>query len=285
MSAELAEVTTRLDSITQLRAVVTALRGIAAARAQEGRAKLAGVRAYAEIVSAALADAAGLLREPDVPAARGRPVRRRGIILFCAEHGFAGAFSERVLEAALAISSDALLFVVGSRGVIAAEERRIRPALSMPMASHSGAVTITARRVAEALYDRFVTAALDRVDIVLMRSDPGRRPVIEARRLLPLDLGRFRPAETASPPMTYLQPELLMEKLVGEYFFAELVDAAMETFASENAARLETMSAARRNIDEVLEGLTTQQRQLRQEAITEELLDIVAGSPTISLRY
>src|SRR6266852_6937242 len=68
------------------------------------------------------------------------------------------------------------MFVVGSRGVIAAEERRIRPALFMPMASHAGAVTITARRLAEALYDRFTAAELDRLDIVLMRSDPGRRP-------------------------------------------------------------------------------------------------------------
>ncbi len=285
MSAELAEVTTRLDSVRQLRAVVTTMRGIAAARAQEGRAKLAAIRAYADIISAALAATAGLLPDTDAPAARGRAVRERGIILFCAEHGFAGAFSERVFEAALSLAPDASLFVVGSRGVIAAEERRTRPALSIPMASHPGAVTLTARRVAEALYDRFITAELDRVDIVLMRSDPGRRPAIEVRQLLPLDLGHFRPAQTAGSPMTYLRPELLMEKLVGEYFFAELVNAAMESFASENAARLETMSAARRNIDEVLEDLTTRERQLRQEAITAELLDIVAGSPTISLRY
>jgi F-type H+-transporting ATPase subunit gamma len=285
MSAELAEVITRLDSVRQLRAVVTTLRGIAAARAQEGRAKLVGIRAYAEVVSAALAAAAGLLPDTDAPPARGRTVGQRGIVLFCAEHGFAGAFSERVLEAALGLVADAALFVVGSRGVIAAEECRIRPALSIPMASHAGAVTITARRVAEALYDRFIAARLDRVDIILMRSDPGRRPAIEARQLLPLDLGRFRSTHPSRLPMTYLRPELLIEKLVGEYFFAELVDAAMESFASENAARLETMSAARRNIDEVLDRLMARERQLRQEAITAELLDIVAGDPAIALRH
>ena len=59
----------------------------------------------------------------------------------------------------------------------------------------------------------------------------------------------------------------------------------MESFASENAARLETMSAARRNIDEVLERLTARERQLRQESITAELLDIAAGSGTTSLPY
>ena len=285
MSAELTEARTRLDSVRELRAVVTALRGIAAARAQEGRSKLIGVRAHAEIVSGALTDAGKLLPDTDAPAARGRPVRHRGIILFCAEHGFAGAFAERILDAALALTPDASMFVVGSRGVIAAEERRIHPALFIPMASHAGAVTVTARRLAEALYDRFIAAELARVDLVLMQSDPGRRPAIEVRQLLPLDLGRFRAKQTAKPPMTYLRPELLMEKLVGEYFFAELVDAAMESFASENAARLETMSAARRNIDEVLERLTARERQLRQESITAELLDIAAGSGTTSLPY
>jgi F-type H+-transporting ATPase subunit gamma len=233
VSAELAEVTTRLESIRQLQAVVTTLRGIAATRAQEGRAKLAGVRAYADIVSAALADAAELLLDTDAPAARGRPAGQRGIILFCAEHGFAGAFSERVLEAALALAPDASLFVVGSRGVIAAEERRTRRALLIPMASHAGAVTVTARRVAEALHDRFIADELAEVDLVLMRSDPGRRAAIEVRQLLPLDMGRFHPAQTARPPMTYLGPELLMEKLVGEYFFAELVDAAMEALPAK----------------------------------------------------
>ena len=176
MSAEFTEVTTRLDSVRQLRAVVTTMRGIAAARAQDGRAKLPAIRTYGEIVSAALADVAGLSPYIPAPVAGGRLAGHRGIILFCAEHGFAGAFSERVLEAALTLAPDASLFVVGSRGVIAAQERRTRPTLSIHMASHAGAVTTTARRVAEALYDRFITVELDRVDIVLMRSDPGRRP-------------------------------------------------------------------------------------------------------------
>lgn len=278
MSGRLQEVTTRRDSVRELRAVVTTMRGIAASRAQEGRAALAGIRAYTAIIESALGDVVSSLRGA-MTARPGAQVRRaRGIVVFCAEHGFAGAFSERLLQAVRAGEGNALLFILGSRGVLAAEEQRREVAWDWPMASHIGAVTTTAHRVAEELYARFIARELDEVGIVFTRLDPGSRPAIEIRRLLPLDLARFHAASVRTPPMTYLRPEVLIEQLIGEYFFAELAHAAMESFASENTARLETMSAARTNIDETLDRLAAEQRRLRQEEITAELLDMVTGS-------
>jgi F-type H+-transporting ATPase subunit gamma len=47
--------------------------------------------------------------------------------------------------------------------------------------------------------------------------------------------------------------------------------------ASENAARMSSMQAAERNIDERLEELERSYNQQRQTAITMELLDIIGG--------
>lgn len=69
-----------------------------------------------------------------------------------------------------------------------------------------------------------------------------------------------------------------MERLVAEYVFAELAFAALESFASENAARLRAMEAARLNIDEKVDALSGQERLLRQEEITAEVQDVVAGA-------
>ena len=51
--------------------------------------------------------------------------------------------------------------------------------------------------------------------------------------------------------------------------------------ASEQAARLASMQAAERNIEERLEEMQAQYRRRRQQAITEELLDVVAGFETL----
>ena len=69
-----------------------------------------------------------------------------------------------------------------------------------------------------------------------------------------------------------------MEHLVGEYVFAQLALAALESFAAENGARLATMESARLHIDERLEDLTVQERLLSQEQITAEMQDVVSGA-------
>jgi F-type H+-transporting ATPase subunit gamma len=71
---------------------------------------------------------------------------------------------------------------------------------------------------------------------------------------------------------------MLLRRLVGELLLAELMLVLTESFASENAARLGIMQSADDNITGKLAKLKVQGRQLRQDAITSELLDIVSGS-------
>jgi F-type H+-transporting ATPase subunit gamma len=97
MVERLADVVTQIQNVHQLEAVVTAMRGIAASRAQQARSALAGIETYTEVISGAIRHALNLMPTGGLPPASSRP-NRRGFILFCAEQGFAGAFSERVLE-------------------------------------------------------------------------------------------------------------------------------------------------------------------------------------------
>jgi F-type H+-transporting ATPase subunit gamma len=69
-----------------------------------------------------------------------------------------------------------------------------------------------------------------------------------------------------------------MGGLLGEYVFAQLAQAAMESFASENAAHLAAMQSAREKLDEQLTELQSLERRLLQEQITDELLEIVTGA-------
>ena len=272
MTERLKEVETRIAGARQLRSLVGAMRGIAAARAQQARTALAGTRAYTDIVADALADAYGLLADGR---AAPRPHGPAGVVMFGAEHGFAGAFSERVL--AHAARPTGPVFLVGSRARVAAEEAGWQTAWTTPMASGIGAVPATAGRVADEVYRRFSAGSLGSVDMVFARLvSPSRSEVVRVP-LLPPDPRRLR-RPTGPRPLTNLPPARLLEQLLGEYVLAELAHAAMESFAAENAARLATMAAARGNIDDKLATLEASFRQLRQEDITAELIDLIAGT-------
>ena len=277
MTQRLADIVRQIQSVRQLEAVVTAMRGIAASQAQKGRSLLPGIDAYSKVISRAIGQALTLL-PPDTVTARPRRRARLGLILFCAEQGFAGAFSERVLDAAAGDIEGAICLVVGTRGAVVANERGIMPAWSAPMATRTDTIPSFANRLADALYGCIATGGIAKVDILFSRSASGGGIQIDRHSLLPIDFGRFARPVQNQPPLTTLTPELLLESLAAEYVYAQLCEAAMHAFEAEHEARMMAMASAKSNIGTKLTALSQRERQLRQEEITTEIVELAAGA-------
>lgn len=277
MAERLADIVTQIQNVRQLEAVVTAMRGIAASRAQKARSLLAGVEAYSEVVSRAIGQALSLL-PADGPIASRRRRAKPGLILFCAEQGFAGAFSERVLEAAAPGLEQATVLIVGTRGATAAGDQGIKPAWSAPMAAHADAIPSFANRLADVLYGYVADGTVAEVDILYSRSATSSGIQVERHSLLPIDFERFGRPQQTQAPLISLSPDTLLERLAEEYVYAQLCTAALHAFAAENEARMIAMLAARSNIGSKLDGLSRRERQLRQEEITTEVVELAAGA-------
>src|SRR5208337_2977781 len=110
----LAELQGHIASMDELLDIVGAMRSLAGMRVQEAQRALPGIRRYAESMAAAIGAALLLMPQPSGTSLSGRC---RAFILCMAEHGFAGGFNERLIEAGEAvIEAGDLLFVLGSRG-------------------------------------------------------------------------------------------------------------------------------------------------------------------------
>jgi F-type H+-transporting ATPase subunit gamma len=111
---------------------------------------------------------------------------------------------------------------------------------------------------------------------------PGARYEPVGQRLLPLD-ERWRKGLVAVRWPTRILPEVMgtgdgtLRALVRDYLFISLFRACAESLASENASRLAAMQRADKNIGELLESLHSSFHQLRQDAIDEELFDVISG--------
>jgi len=103
-----------------------------------------------------------------------------------------------------------------------------------------------------------------------------------ARQLLPLpDEYLLRLSESKWPgrsiPYSRMSPDEVLSWLVQQRLFVVLYRSLAEALASEHATRLAAMQSAERNIGERQESLSSSFRRERQESITRELLDVVAG--------
>lgn len=272
MTARNEELAARIDSIGQLGSVIGALRGIATAQVQRCRSCVDGVRVYADTIGRAISHALVLVPPAAVPAPAAGSA---ALVLFCAEQGFAGAFTQRVFEAVGQRLRHDRLLVVGRRGQRAAAALGLKPVWSAPAIAHVGGAAELADRIAGEL-SRLIRSGVGRVDIAYTRPLDGSGLKVECFSLLPLDLSRFS-AGASNPPLVQLPPALLLQQLAIEYLRAQLTEAVLLGFAAENTARMVAMTAARDNIRRTLESLEREARIARQEAITEEVVELAAS--------
>lgn len=279
MSERLSDIVERIDNMHQLDAVVTAMRGIAASRAQQSRTLIAGIDAYTSVVSRAIGQALTLAPlRTQAPAAK---PKKPGVILFLAEQGFSGAFSDRVIDQAEQATSAQLglahLMMIGTRGIGIAGERGLKPVWTTAMANQIGSVPDVANRIADALFESIAGGEMSDVDVFYCCTDAERSLHIRRTLLVPLELETFHATGATVCPLATLPPDILLARLTDEYIYARLCEAAMHSFAAENEARTQAMSFASNNIDRTLDELVQREHTIRQEEVTAEIVELTAG--------
>ncbi|OAN72084.1 FoF1 ATP synthase subunit gamma [Seohaeicola saemankumensis] len=275
MTARLAEISARITAVRQLGTVVNAMKGIAAGRARIARMQVQAVDGYAATISSAMAHALG----PDISMVQARSMSgsgKPGLLVFCAEQGFAGAFSERVIDSIGPELDPDRMFLIGTRGLSIAAARGIVPAWTTAMPSHSPGIPKLADRITTAIFAMVGTERIDRLDVVFTGSDRGRQ-TIKRQSLFPVDMSHF-PKATGERPLMQVPIDGLIDSLGREYLHALICKAALHAFAAENEARMDAMSAAGSQIARELETFQALLRQVRQEDITAEIIELGTGA-------
>lgn len=275
MSERGAEVHARLATMNELEEVLGAMRGMAAARIQQGERAQTAAREYADRIGAAFAsltcEAGSDL--PDDPPGRGGEVL---VVALCTERGFVGALNERTLRAATEPPPPWQICIVGARGQALAREQGLTATYIGSMPSHLGGIGDTADQIGSLILERSKSVDGLSVQIVHPKRTATGSIVIERCRLLPIDLPESR-RPNALPPITTLPTPILMAQIAGEYLHARLFEFVAESFAAANAASLEVLQAAHTHLEDMLVDLRRSENVLRQDEITAEVLEVITG--------
>ncbi|MFZ3581741.1 F0F1 ATP synthase subunit gamma [Loktanella sp. DJP18] len=264
MTERLADITARIDGIRQLQAVVHAMKGIASARAHAARDQVMAVDSYAATLAGAMAQ---------IPDARldvaDAPTAPEGLLVFCAEQGFAGAFSERVLDT---VTTDAPLFLIGTRGLAVATSRGVTPHWHAALPSHSPGMPRLAEAILAAAFTALAAGRIGSLDVVHTTWGAGR-PTVARHRVFPLDLSAL-PVAAGTQVLTQLPRDTLIDSVGRDYLHALVTRAALHAYAAENEARMQAMTAAGHQIAEELVTWQVRLRHVRQDAITAEIIEL-----------
>lgn len=219
---------------------------------------------------------------------RARARRRIGAVIVGSDQGLCGRFNDDVTRHALLAlrvsdvpGPDRRLLAVGARVAARLENAQVAVDETMPAPASVAALTASTEQVLLVIEHWRSRGAVEEVMLYYNRAGGGTyRP--HSYALLPVDPGRFETLRseawpTRALPLYTMEHEALLAALLRQYFFVTVFRALAESAAAEQAARLAAMHGASRNIDERLVELRAVFQHRRQEAITEEILDIVNG--------
>lgn len=207
-------------------------------------------------------------------------------LVISGEKGLCGGYNHEVLKLADHALSETppnhrSLFTIGHMASEHFQKLGLSPdvhylhAIQAPSLRH-------ARQITSELCWLFTKSLLDNVVVVYTKLNADGTMMPIARRLLPILKEDFEDAEETDTPVQVLSyhPSRYeaLDMLVTHYLIGWIFSALVQAHASEHHARMTAMQSATHNADEMLSKLRIQWGHARQQAITQELTEIVAGA-------
>ncbi len=289
------EMRLRIRSVKNISQVVRALQAVSASKVRKAIAALMGTRLYAAKAWQVLTHIAGQPgRETLHPLLTARSeIKKTLVIVISSDRGLAGAYNTNLIRFALRRFRDwptpVSYIAVGRKG----RELLIRHRLNviadfsnLPAAPSFADISAIGRLAV----DEYLNGGVDEVYLVytdfvnMVTQDPT------IKKLLPLEVGSesdrvmsFDQVKHNSAAYIYEPAEReILDEIIPRFTALQVYQAILESLASEHAARMVAMRNATDNARDLVGDLQLQYNKVRQQVITNDMLDIAGGAEALA---
>ena len=295
--ASLKEEKTRINSVKSTRKITSAMKMVASAKLHKAQGAIENMLPYQKKLNKILTNFLSADLPIESPYVQEREVKRVAIVVFSSNTSLCGAFNANVIKMMMQTigefrtlgQDNILIFPVGKKVDEAAKRMGFKPQEVSSTLSDKPTYQ-EAAELAHRLMDLYVAGEVDRVEIIYHHFKSMGVQILLRETYLPINLTNVvseedreneeevQENEIANDYIIEPNAEELIASLIPTVLSQKIFTAAVDSNASEHAARTLAMQVATDNANELIQDLTKQYNKSRQQAITNELLDIVGGS-------
>ena len=283
--ASMRDIKRRKSSISSTQQITKAMKLVSTVKLQKARAHAESTDPYFnymyKTVSSMLAKSGNI----DHPYLKQGESRRKAVVVITSNRGLAGGYNSNIVKLIThgdLIKDDLDIYAIGAKGEEALLSKGYNIVKSAPQMmedpEYDDAVVLC-KEVLKSFADGEVG------EIYLAYTHFKNTVTQEAKliKLLPVEIDTDEAAQDKSGVLMNFEPNeeeainLIIPKYVTSLFYGALV----ESFASENGARMQAMDSATSNAEEMIDDLTLKYNRARQGSITQELTEIIAGANAI----
>lgn len=295
--ASLKEVKNRINSVKSTRQITSAMKMVASAKLHKAQDRVLSMYPYQQKLNEILINFMGNDLSVQSPYTEVRPVTKVAIVAFSSNSSLCGAFNlnvtkmlEQTLEEYKSLKKeDILIYPVGKKIEETVKKMGYQPQGSYQTMADKPSYT-ESYKLAEQLMNEFADKHVDRVELIYYHFKSMGTQILTKEEFLPIDLKKIaqevqNSVSEGKKNSIYKQDyivepstEELIAALLPKVLCQKIFTVLQDSNASEHAARTIAMQTATDNANELIQDLTKQYNKGRQQAITNELLDIIGGS-------
>lgn len=205
-------------------------------------------------------------------------------LVITADKGLAGMYNQNVLKEAEKMRAehpDTKFFIVGEYGRQYFTRHKIPIARSFLYTAQNPTMQ-RAREISEILLELFDKGQVQKIFVIYTDMKNGMTEETKTERLLPFHRKVFASNQTEKQVKTPFEFILsvgeVLDNIIPSYVSGYIYSALVDSFCSEQNARMTAMNSAGQNADKILSSLSVEYNRLRQAAITQEITEISSGA-------
>lgn len=282
------EIKDRIESVRQTQKITNAMYLISSTKLRRARADLEHTRPYFEALQAEIKrifrTSSDILSRyfypPHEEEIQGGPY---ACLVITADKGLAGAYNQNAVKETMKVLEGhpgCKLFVVGEYGRHYFAQHHVPIEQSFLYTAQNPTLD-RAREISSILLDGFNQGAWKKLYIVYTDMESSLASAAKSTRLLPFHRAHFASTgEDHSSDTFEFVPDMVtvLDHMVESYVSGFIYSALIDSFCSEQNARMTAMDAANENAQRLLDELSLQYNRVRQSAITLEITEVSAGA-------
>lgn len=285
--ANLKELRNRIASVSSTMQITSAMKMVSAAKLKKAQDAVTQMRPYAVKLNAVLSNVSATLDASENPFAVERTVRRVLVLPVSSNRGLCGAFNTNVYKATRALiasyeaqGAQAEVWGVGKK---ASEPFRKLDLVTCDFNATMGAVSFAgAQEIGQKAMEAFTSGQVDAVYVVYNRFKNAAVQEVMTEQVLPIAAPSAEGPAAQSDYLYSPSKEEILLDLIPTTIKIQVFKALLDSVASEHGARMTAMHKATDNANSMRSELRLQYNKARQAAITNEILEIVAGAEALN---
>ena len=281
----LRDIKQRIHSVKSTQKITSAMKLVSAAKLRRTQAAIDCLRPYEEKLSAILSSFLGnatVQSEYNVS----REVKKVVVIPVASDTTLCGAFNSNVIRLAKEVVDEYRLqgiaievMPVGKKMHESFKKQGI-DTIDTLMKQAGAPLYSEVAVAAKELMQRYIAGEIDRIELVYTHSVSASKQIPQRELFLPIDTAMLVSDNVTHTADYIIEPtkEELLQSLIPKVIQLHLYTVLLDSSVAEHAARMIAMQIATDNADDLIAELTLEYNKGRQQAITNELLDIVSGS-------